>query len=49
MDNECRETIVLSEHDREVFFDVLVNPPTPSKRLERAFKAERDRVAHDGC
>jgi uncharacterized protein (DUF1778 family) len=49
MDIECRETIVLSEHDRGLFFDVLGNPPTPGKRLERAFKAERDRVEHDGC
>lgn len=39
------ETIVLSERDRAVFFNVLLTPPKPSKRLERAFRAERHRVA----
>jgi uncharacterized protein (DUF1778 family) len=32
------ETLVLSERDRAVFFDVLVNPPEPSERLARAFR-----------
>lgn len=44
---EQHEVIVLSEHDRTVLFDVLVNPPAPSKRLERAFTAEQHRVARE--
>jgi uncharacterized protein (DUF1778 family) len=36
------ETIVLADRDRAVFFDTLVNPPTPNERLQRAF-AERQR------
>jgi uncharacterized protein (DUF1778 family) len=35
------ETLVLSERDREVFFDTLINPPEISPRLRRAFAAER--------
>ncbi len=35
------ETLVLSERDREVFFDTLVNPPEINPRLRRAFEAER--------
>ena len=38
------ETLVLSEHDRGVFFDTLVNLPAPSERLERAFTEHRRRV-----
>lgn len=38
------ETLVLSEHDRGVFFDTLVNLPAPSERLERAFTDHRRRV-----
>jgi len=38
------ETIVLSERDREVFFDALVHPPKPSARLKRAFRSARERV-----
>lgn len=36
---ELHGTLVLSERDREVFFDLLVNPPTPTLRLRRAFRA----------
>ena len=36
------ETIVLSDRDRAVFFDTLVNPPVPNERLQRAF-AEHQR------
>ncbi len=36
------ETLVLSERDREVFFDTLMNPPPSNERLERAF-AQHDR------
>jgi uncharacterized protein (DUF1778 family) len=39
------ETLVLSERDRKAFFDALVSPPKPTRRLKRAFKAERERVA----
>lgn len=39
------ETIVLSERDRAVFFDTLINPPIPSERLERALTEHKRRVA----
>jgi len=39
------ETLVLSERDRAVFFDTLVNPPTSNERLERAFAERQRRVA----
>jgi uncharacterized protein (DUF1778 family) len=39
------ETLVLSERDRAVFFDTLVNPPAPSERLQRAIVEHRRRVA----
>jgi uncharacterized protein (DUF1778 family) len=35
---------VLSERDRAVFFDTLVNPPASNKRLERAFAEHKRRV-----
>jgi uncharacterized protein (DUF1778 family) len=38
------ETIVLSERDRVVFFDTLVNPPAPNERLQRAFAEHKRRV-----
>jgi uncharacterized protein (DUF1778 family) len=38
------ETLVLSEHDRKVFFDALINPPRPSKRLVRALAEHKRRV-----
>ncbi|MGH6913314.1 MAG: DUF1778 domain-containing protein [Geminicoccales bacterium] len=38
------ETLVLSERDRAVFFDALVNAPAPSERLQRAFAEHRRRV-----
>ncbi len=39
------ETLVLSDRDRKVFFDVLVNPPAVSERLKRAMVAHRRRIA----
>src|SRR5437870_2680035 len=39
------ETLALSERDREIFFDLLMNPPKPNARLRREFKAERERIA----
>jgi uncharacterized protein (DUF1778 family) len=38
------ETIMLSERDRAVFFDTLVNPPAQNERLRRAFVDHRRRV-----
>jgi uncharacterized protein (DUF1778 family) len=38
------ETIVLSDRDRAVFFDTLVNPPAPNGRLQRAFAQHQRRV-----
>jgi uncharacterized protein (DUF1778 family) len=38
------ETLVLSQRDREVFFDSLVHPPKPNARLKRAFRATEGRV-----
>jgi uncharacterized protein (DUF1778 family) len=39
------ERLVMSDRDRAVFFDTLVNPPTPSERLRRAFAEHKRRVA----
>jgi uncharacterized protein (DUF1778 family) len=38
------ETLILSDRDRAVFFDALVNPPAPSERLQRAFAEHKRRV-----
>ena len=38
------ETLTLSPHDRDVFFEALLNPPAPSKRLARAFAEHRRRI-----
>jgi len=39
------ETLMLSQRDREVFFDALIRPPAPSKRLQRALTLHKRRVA----
>lgn len=39
------ETLVLSERDRQAFFDALINPPKPNKRLIRALAEHKRRVA----
>jgi uncharacterized protein (DUF1778 family) len=39
------ETLVLSERDRQLFFNALVHPPKANARLRRAFKTERERLA----
>src|SRR5712691_4903485 len=39
------QTLVLSERDRQVFFNTLIHPPKPNARLRRAFKIERERLA----
>lgn len=38
------ETLVLSERDRAVFFDTLVNPPPANERLQRALAEHKRRV-----
>src|ERR1700687_1417255 len=38
------ETLVLSDRDRAVFFDALVNPPAPSAPLRRAFAEHKRRI-----
>ena len=38
------ETMVLSDRDRIVFFDALVDPPAPNARLQRALSEHRRRV-----
>lgn len=39
------ETLLLSERDRQVFFDALVNPPKPNARLRRAFRTAKEQIA----
>ncbi|MGB6536428.1 MAG: DUF1778 domain-containing protein [Xanthobacteraceae bacterium] len=39
------DTLVLSERDRQAFFDALINPPKPNKRLVRALAEHKRRVA----
>ena len=39
------EMLVLSNRDREAFFEALINPPAPSGRLERALADHKRRVA----
>ena len=39
------ETLVLSERDRAVFFETLVNSPAPNERRRRAFAEHKRRVA----
>jgi uncharacterized protein (DUF1778 family) len=36
---------VLSERDRQIFFDTLMHPPKPNVRLRRAFRNEGKRLA----
>src|SRR5436190_5586201 len=38
------ETLVLTDRDRAVFFEVLVNPPPPNERLQRAFAEHKRRL-----
>lgn len=39
------EMLMLSERDRDAFFDALINPPAPSDRLQRALADHKRRVA----
>jgi uncharacterized protein (DUF1778 family) len=43
-----QETLVLSDRDRAVFFDALINPPAPSELLQRAFAEHKRRVVPAG-
>lgn len=38
------EMLVLSDRDRSVFFDALINPPVLNERLQRAFAEHKRRV-----
>ena len=38
------ESLVLSERDREVFFDALLHSPKPNARLRRAFRSAQERI-----
>ena len=38
------ETLRLTEAERQVFFDLLLNSPEPNERLKRAVAASRRRV-----
>lgn len=38
------QTVVLSERDREVFFETLVAPQTPNERLRRALAEHKRRI-----
>jgi uncharacterized protein (DUF1778 family) len=38
------ETLLLSEQERCVFFDALVNAPASNERLQRALRAHQRRV-----
>src|ERR1700674_1686444 len=39
------EILMLSERDRQAFFDTLINPPKPSPRLARALAEHKRRIA----
>ncbi len=38
-----KESLTLSDRDRDVFLEALENPPKPNKRLQQAFKAYQKR------
>ena len=38
------ETLVLSERDRQVFFETLIHPPRPNARLTRALRSAQERI-----
>ena len=40
------ESLSLSERDREVFFDALIDAPKPNERLRQAFHAAEERIAN---
>lgn len=38
------ETLMLSDRDRDVFFDALLNPPELNERLQHAFAEHKRRI-----
>jgi uncharacterized protein (DUF1778 family) len=38
------ETITLTAKDWEVFYDTLINPPEPNKKLKEAARRYRERI-----
>lgn len=41
---DSHEKITLSAKDWEIFYDALVNPPEPNKKLKEAARRYRERV-----
>jgi uncharacterized protein (DUF1778 family) len=41
---DAREKIVLSSEDWETFYDALIHPPRPNKKLREAVRRHRQRV-----
>jgi uncharacterized protein (DUF1778 family) len=39
---EQHEAILLSERDKNIFFDAIMNPPKPNQRLQEAAKRYKD-------
>ncbi len=39
------EMLILSERDRDVFFNALIDHPAPNERLSRAFADHKNRIA----
>lgn len=39
---KTRDTITLSDRDRDLFLDALENPPKPNKHLKQAFKTYKE-------
>ena len=39
------ELMILSDRDRRIFFEALINPPEPAERLQRAIAEHRTRIA----
>lgn len=37
--NSSEEKLILSDVDRDLFLEALVNPPSPNEKLIEAFKA----------
>jgi uncharacterized protein (DUF1778 family) len=40
----AHETLMLSDRDRAIFFDALINPPVLNEPLRRAFAEQKRRV-----
>ncbi|HEY9701199.1 MAG TPA: DUF1778 domain-containing protein [Allocoleopsis sp.] len=44
---EAQEEIILSDRDGEIFFDAILNPPSPNKALYDAFVQHSQLVKSD--